>query len=143
MTGESIAELEPAQEAVLPRPKILIVDDDAGQADALAYRLRKQGFDALTSRTGNGGLALAQDEGPNLVLLDIRLPDVDGFEVCERLTSHPATCGIPVIIVSGVEHPDVIRKARSAGSSYYLRKPYDPNALLVLVQSALDEASYL
>ncbi len=53
---------------------------------------------------------------------------------------NEATCDIPVIVVSGMESPDVIRRSRAAGCYYYLRKPYDPNALLTLIQQAIDEA---
>ncbi len=74
------------------------------------------------------------------MLLDLRLPDLTGFEVCEQLSSDPTTCDIPIIIVSGMERPDVVRLSRAAGCRFYLRKPYDPNSLLCLVEHALLEA---
>ena len=63
-----------------------------------------------------------------------------GFDVCQQLADDPQTCSIPVIILSGMERPDIIRRARSSGCQYFVRKPYDPNALLVLIQSAIGEA---
>ena len=80
-------------------------------------------------------MSIAKDENPHLVLLDVRLPDVDGFVVCEELADDPDTCAIPVIMLSGMERPDIIRRSRAVGSQFYVRKPYDPNALARLWQS--------
>ena len=124
-----------------PPARVLIVDDDHAQAEVLAYRLARQGYEALTANTGRTGLHLALNESPNLVLLDLRLPDVDGLNICQELTENGRTCGIPIIILSGMERPDIIRRSRAAGCHYYVRKPYDPNALLLLVQSAINEAA--
>lgn len=117
--------------------KILIIDDDETIAEPLAFRLQKQGFHTLVAHAGEPGLALARSERPCAVLLDLRLPDVDGFTVCEQLDNDPTTCHIPVIILSGMSRPDIIRRARAAGCTYYVRKPYDPNALLLLIESAI------
>jgi len=116
---------------------ILIIDDDNAMVDVLSRRLKQQGFDVLTADCGQDGLAMAQSARPSLVLLDLRLPDTDGFSVCQRLGDTDSTCDIPVIIVSGMERPDVVRRCRAAGCHYYLRKPYDPNVLLVLIRQAL------
>jgi two-component system phosphate regulon response regulator PhoB len=136
------ATLRPQCSPLFPREvsTILIVDDEAEIADALAFHLQRQGFLTLVADTGAGGLALARTERPSLVLLDVHLPDADGFSVCEELDLDPMTCHIPVIILSGMERPDMIRRARSAGCTYFVRKPYDPNALLILVQQALRES---
>jgi CheY-like chemotaxis protein len=72
--------------------------------------------------------------------MDLRLPDADGLDLCQQLDESPSTCGIPVIVLSGMERPDIIRRAREVGCQYYVRKPYDPNALLLLIQHALREA---
>ena len=125
------------------RQRILIVDDDRDQADVLAYRLDQQGFETITAVTGGRGLSLAHELEPQLILLDIRLPDADGLNMCQQLSDDPATCEIPVIILSGMERPDVIRCSRAAGCQYYVRKPYDPNALLLLVQQALAASDLL
>ena len=121
-------------------PKILIIDDDDVMADVLGQRLGRQGFQVLTAASGQEGLALARQHAPSLVLLDLRLPDADGFNVCQELADDTGTCTIPVIILSGMERPDIIRRSRAAGCQYYVRKPYDPNALLILVQHAIGES---
>jgi DNA-binding response OmpR family regulator len=119
--------------------RVLIVDDDAIQAEILSMRLTRQGFETLCAGTGRDGLHLARSGSPNLVLLDLRLPDVDGLNICQELTDDSRTCSIPIIILSGMERPDIIRRSREAGCRYYVRKPYDPNALLMLVESAISE----
>lgn len=120
--------------------RILIVEDDEGLAEPLAVRLRSQGYEVSTATTGQDAWQLAISERPDLILLDLRLPDVDGFSLCGQFSDGADTCHIPIIIVSGMERPDIIRRCRAAGSQYFVRKPYDPNALLVLIRNALDEA---
>jgi CheY-like chemotaxis protein len=122
------------------RRSILLIDDDQGQVAALAHRLAKQGYRTLAAGSARYGVEVALAQQPDLILLDLRLPDADGFEVCAQLTDHPDTCFIPVIILSGMERPDIVRRTRAAGSQYYVRKPYDPSALLILIERAIAEA---
>jgi CheY-like chemotaxis protein len=122
------------------RRNVLIVDDDEAMADILSTRLSRQGFGTKVANSGRRALELARAETPDCILLDLRLPDVDGFELCQQLVDSDATSDIPVIIVSGLERPDIIRRSRAAGCHYYVRKPYDPNALLTLIQQAIDES---
>lgn len=129
-------QLEPAD---TKKPyQVLIVDDDEAMVDVLSLRLTRQGFKTLSSNSGQKGLELARSERPSLILLDLRLPDVDGLTICQELVDDCETCDIPVIIVSGMERPDIIRRCRAAGCEYFVRKPYDPNALLVLIRQAID-----
>ena len=139
MFAEAIAELQPV-DVEERRRSILVIDDDQDQVDALTYRLSEQGFRTFAAGSGRYGLEVALEQRPDLVLLDLRLPDTDGFDVCQRLSDDPVTCFIPVIILSGMERPDIIRRARSAGCQYYVRKPYDPSALLILMERAITEA---
>ena len=139
MIASYTPELKPV-EVEQKRQSILVVDDDAGQVNALTYRLNKQGYRTFAAESGRYGVQVALDQHPNLILLDLRLPDTDGFEVCRQLNDHPETCFIPVIILSGMERPDIIRRSRAAGSQYFVRKPYDPNALLILIEQAIAEA---
>ena len=122
--------------------RILIVDDDHSQTEVLAHRFTKLGYDTMTAHTGQMGLQLARAERPDLVLLDIRLPDIDGLSVCHELNDDAETCDIPIIVLSAMERPDIIRRTRSAGCHYFLRKPYDPNALLMLAEAAIDDFTH-
>ena len=118
---------------------ILIVDDDQDQTDVLATRLTRQGFRPISASCGQRGLELAYEHRPDLILLDLRLPDGDGLSVCKQLGDDPATSAIPIIILSGMERPDIIRRSRAAGCQYYVRKPYDPNALLLIIEHSIGQ----
>jgi CheY-like chemotaxis protein len=137
MIREAIPQTEALSESCQLRGKILLVDDDSDQADALASRLTRLGFETLTEHQGGRAVRRAGSELPDLVLLDLGLPDMDGLDVCRHLVDSPETCGIPVIIVSGREGSDIVRECRSAGSDFFVRKPYDPNVLLTLIQHSL------
>lgn len=122
------------------RLTVLIVDDDEALAEVLSRRLQQQGFATITADSGREGLAKARSEHPALIVLDLRLPDIDGFAICEELADSTDTCAIPVIILSGMEQPDILRRCRAAGCFYFVRKPYDPNALLTLIRQAIQDA---
>ena len=132
---------QPAEVGELLDHPILIVEDDHSLAEVLSIRLAQQGYSTLEAHTGHAGLELARRHHPRLVLLDLRLPDKEGLTVCQELDEDPQTSDIPVIILSGMERPDIIRRSRAAGCQFFVRKPYDPNALLILIQHALDETS--
>ena len=136
-SDQPIIEAEPEELRIGDSRSVLIVDDDEGQTEILSFHLKKQGFTTLTENNGKSGLKTAKDERPDLIVLDIHMPDLSGLEICERLNDEIATCNIPVIILSGSDETDVVRQARLAGSRFFVRKPYDPNVLLTLIQSAL------
>ena len=139
MSGSTLAQLEPATDQAERQRTILVVDDDPSQVEVLTIRLKAQGFSTLAANTGKQALSLAIEKRPSLIVLDLQLPDLDGLEICGQLSDDPATCTIPVIILSGMERPDILRRSRAAGCQYYVRKPYDPNALLLLIENALNE----
>jgi CheY-like chemotaxis protein len=116
---------------------ILIVDDDVDQASRLSRRLSDQGFVTVTAHRGLLALGIAQADPPDLILLDLRLPDMDGLELCRSLADSPVTCHIPIILLAGSDRPGLVRQARSAGCAYFLSKPYDPNVLLTLIDVSL------
>jgi len=130
----------PARGRIGRRPSVLIIDDDTILREVLSRRLQQQGFDTLAAESGNGGLEAARRRRPSLIVLDLRLPDCDGLEVCEQLADAAETCFIPVIVLTGLEHPDILRRCRAAGCHFFLRKPYDPNVLLALIRQAICDA---
>lgn len=134
-----VEQLAPVVTDEAPR-RVLIVEDDQDSAEVLSVRLERLGFRTHIAHTGSEGLDWARTQHPHLVLLDIRLPDQSGLEVCRELADGEETAGTPVIMLSGMSRPDIIRCSRAAGCQFYVRKPYDPNALLILIQQALDEA---
>lgn len=132
-----VAQLQPEYSETAVDSLILIVDEDSDQAATLAVRLHQQGFRTLLAGNGRAALELAAQQQPQLVVMDLRLPDMDGLRVCAQLADGTTTCGIPIILLSRMTRPDIIRCSRAAGCEYYVRKPYDPNALLTLIQHSL------
>ncbi len=131
---------QPLAVAEEPQPeKILIVDDDESIVEVLSHRLSTQGFQPLAAHTGDAGLQRARHDHPSLILLDLRLPDMDGLTICQELVDSAETWDIPVIIVTGRDDPDIVRQCRAAGCRFFVHKPYDPNALLILIRQALQD----
>ncbi len=125
---------------VRQRPSVLIIDDDVTLSEVLSHRLKRQGFRAVAATSGKAGLNVARREPPAAIILDLCLPDGHGLAICEQLVDAPETCGVPILILSGQDEPELIRRCRAAGCHYFLRKPYDPNALLVLLDQAIRES---
>lgn len=142
MLAELVEKPELQPERVEQGPTILIVDDDDALAEVLALRLQKQGFETVTVSTGGEALQRVRTQRPALIVLDLRLPDADGFDICQQLADSPDTCAIPVIILSGLEQPDILRRCRAAGCQFFVRKPYDPNVLLMLIRQSLHDAAH-
>lgn len=137
MSSGTVAELERARRSSQNPRRILVVDDDQAQVWALQHRLQRLGYQAVAAHTGSEALAIAAVQRLDLVILDLRLPDANGLEVCAELADSPNTSQVPIIILSAMERPDIVRRARSAGCGYYVRKPYDPNVLLALIENSL------
>lgn len=117
---------------------VLYVEDDRPNA-LLVERLllQRPGVTMMDARTGAEGVRLAREHRPALVLLDLRLPDMDGVEVLERLRGDPTTTGLPVAVVSGGAEPEVIERLQAAGVSEIMMKPFDVTRLLAVVDDAL------
>ena len=116
------------------RPKILVVEDDQDLALLLRAELESDGYQVILAGSGEDALWLARDEQPQLIALDIMLPDVDGFVVLERLKAHPQTQSIPVVITSVLAEPD---KGYALGAVDYIVKPFSKDKLLAAVRRAL------
>jgi DNA-binding response OmpR family regulator len=116
------------------KPTILIVDDDADLRLALTARLRANNYQTVQASDGHSAIAVAQREQPNLILLDLGLPAVDGFGVLERLRAGD-TAHIPVIVLT-VRDPQLNeQKAYLAGAKAYLQKPADNDELLAVIRA--------
>jgi DNA-binding response OmpR family regulator len=135
-----LEQARPCQVAVAQGERILIIDDELAIVSALSSQLQQQGFVVSLASTGNLGRTAAHRDRPDLIIVDLRLPDIDGFTLCQELADAPGTCGTPVILLSSMVRPDIIRRSRAAGCQYFVRKPYDPGALLVLIRHSLAES---
>jgi two-component system sensor histidine kinase/response regulator len=122
--------------------KILIIEDNQENIDLLLYFLKPQGYEVLTATDGERGLQLAQQENPHIILLDIMLPKLDGFAVCEKLKSDPQTKFIPIIMITALK--DMKDKIRSleVGADDFITKPFENVELLARVKSLLRLKEY-
>ena len=118
--------------------KVLSIEDDAFLSSLVSGKLIERGFSVITASTGKSGLAKAKLERPHLILLDIMLPDMGGFEILELLKSDPDTKDIPVIILSNLGGRDEIEKGVALGaSSYLIKSNILPHEVAELVESQI------
>ena len=120
--------------------KILLVEDNEMNLDMLARRLSRQGFEVVAAQDGAAGLAKAVSERPELILMDMSLPVIDGWEATRRLKADPATCDIPVIALTAHAMADDQEKAMSAGCDDYDTKPVDLQRLLGKIRKLLPDS---
>lgn len=118
-------------------PCLLVVDDQPMNVDILCSRLAVHGYDILTAHTGNEALALAMTQHPDLLLLDVMLPTMDGLAVCRQLKAEPSLPFLPIIMVSAKTTVQDIIAGLEAGADDYLTKPVDQAVLVARVQAML------
>ena len=111
------------------KPRVLVVDDESDFIQLLKYNLENQGFDILTAGDGVQALNVARRELPDVVLIDLMLPDIDGFSVCEILRSQPSTSKVPIIVVSALDGEYVRSRGIQAGVACCFKKPVDMKVL--------------
>ena len=118
----------------MAKPKrILVCDDDPVILRLLEVNLELEGFEVLTGNNGQEGVEVALREKPDLVILDIMMPRMDGYEACRRIKEDETTKHIPVIFLSAKAQAADIEKGKSYGVAEYLTKPFDPTDLTDLV----------
>jgi CheY-like chemotaxis protein len=119
---------------------ILLIEDDPLSARLVDLILKSEGHHVIITRDGFQGLAAAQNAPPDLILLDLMLPGIDGFEVLRQLREDPKTADVRVVIVSAKSQPADKERAAAFGVDAYLTKPYRKVELLKLVRSLLSES---
>jgi two-component system sensor histidine kinase/response regulator len=118
---------------------VLVVDDDATNRDVLSRRLQRQGHDVRTAASGRDAFQVLGEAGFDLVLLDIMMPDMDGYEVLERLKRDDRLRHIPVIMISALNELQSVVRCIEAGAEDYLAKPFDPILLKARIGSCLEK----
>jgi adenylate cyclase len=118
-------------------PQILVVDDSPVNVDLLQTRLEACGYEVLTAGDGEEGLAVAKQHLPDLILLDVMMPKMDGLEVCRQLRAEPSVPFIPIILVTAKSDSQDVVAGLDAGGDEYLTKPVDQAALVARVKSML------
>ncbi|MBI5838743.1 MAG: response regulator transcription factor [Chloroflexi bacterium] len=107
--------------------KILVIDDDEAITDLLSMLLKTHGFEVITSNSGVEGVQFAQEKFPQVVLLDLMMPDKDGWEVCKAIRTFST---VPILILSAINDPRMVASVLDAGADDYLVKPV-PSSILV------------
>ena len=119
------------------RPKILLVEDDANLVELIRYNLDKEGFDVVSTPDGEEALVLAEEERPDIVVLDWMIANLSGIEVCRRLRRAPETSGLPIIMLTArAEESDRVRGLET-GADDYVTKPFSPRELVARVRALL------
>jgi two-component system phosphate regulon response regulator PhoB len=119
------------------RPRILLVEDDANLVELIRYNLDKEGFDVVSTPDGEEALVLAEEERPDVVVLDWMIANLSGIEVCRRLRRAPETAALPIIMLTArAEEGDRVRGLET-GADDYVTKPFSPRELVARVRALL------
>ena len=119
------------------RPLVLVADDDPDILALVRFRLERDGYEVLSAPDGETALDLAMARTPDLAVLDVMMPRLDGYELTRRLREHGPTTTIPIILLTArVQEPD-LERGFEAGADDYVTKPFSPQALGERVQAAL------
>ncbi len=117
--------------------KVVLIEDSKSLAGALTGALELEGVQTVWAADGVQGVAAARKEKPDLILLDLMLPKLSGFEVCKMLKTNDLTWRIPVVIMSTLTDPESRDRAKEAGADYFIAKPYDLAATLAEIKKYL------
>ncbi len=122
------------QANIRPGPRILLIDDEERIVNFLALKLKVSGYEVVCARNGEKGLEIARDSAPDLVLLDIIMPGIDGLEVLRRLRKFS---DMPVIVLSAKEH--IAEEVLALGANSYMSKPFNPDDLIAKIKLLLSQ----
>jgi len=115
--------------------RVLVVDDDPRLLHIVQMYLAIEEFDVVTALNGEDGLREVEANKPDLVILDIMMPGMDGIEMCRRIRTNPATAGIPVLMFSALSGDEDVERARHAGANHLITKPFNLVGLGSVVRS--------
>jgi adenylate cyclase len=118
-------------------PRVLVVDDNPANLEILETRLARQGYEIVTAKDGDEALVTARAQTPDLILLDVMMPGLDGIQVCRQLKADSSLPFMPIILVTAKADPDDIVAGLDAGGDEYITKPVDHAALVARVRSIL------
>jgi putative two-component system response regulator len=116
---------------------VLIVDDEPTNIEILAVLLERDAYEVAFATTGEQALELVETVRPDLILLDVMLPGLNGYDVCARLKHNPATADIPVVFITGLDREEDQTRAREAGAADFVTKPFSPPAIRACVRKQI------
>lgn len=119
--------------------KILVVDDEPDLVAFVKLRLEAHNYSVVTAKDGKEALSVFDKEKPDLVLLDILMPKIDGLKVCQTIRKDPSKARIPIIMLTAKDRSDDIHKAKEVGANGYIVKPFEAATLLFEIKSLLDK----
>jgi DNA-binding response OmpR family regulator len=119
-------------------PLILVADDDDDILFLVTTRLKRDGFDVIEARSGDEALTLAQTRRPDVAVLDVGMPGLDGLEVLARIRADDALRGMRVLLLTAKAQESDVRRGYDAGADAYVRKPFSPTELSARVRDLLD-----
>jgi len=122
------------------KPKILVIEDNEQNLYLLTVILEKHGCRVYQARDGLEGISLAKETVPDLILLDIQLPEMDGYEVAGQLTKDPVIGKIPIVAVTSYAMVGDRERTLEAGCSGYIEKPIDPDTFMIEIKKYLDRS---
>ena len=132
--SSTLLRYHPAMPSDAVEKRILVADDDPVILRLIQVNLELEGYQVLTANNGEEAVATATAEHPDLVILDIMMPRLDGYQACEQLKAEAATKDIPVVFLSAKAQQSDIEKGKTYGVDEYLTKPFDPTELLDVVE---------
>lgn len=115
--------------------KILVIDDDSAVTDLLSLLLRSQGFEVIATNSSTDGLNLVRESQPDLLVLDLMMPEVDGWEICKAVREFS---DVPIIVLSALNDPSMIASVLDSGADDYLTKPTPSRVLVAHINRLLD-----
>jgi DNA-binding response OmpR family regulator len=124
-------------EADRPQPVVLAADDDEDILELVAFRLERSGYTVLKARDGEEALQVAREALPDLAVLDVMMPKLDGFEVTRAIRADGTTKAMPIILLTARAQDADVQAGFDAGADDYLRKPFSPQELRARVQAIL------
>ena len=117
--------------------RLLIVDDEKDLVETVAFRLKALGYEVIAAYDGQQGLDMARKENPDLIILDLMLPKIDGYKVCRMLKFDEKFKKIPIIMFSARAQENDKKMGMEVGADAYITKPFEPSALLAKIQELI------
>ena len=121
--------------------KILIIDDEVSFRTIMALNFEARGFTVAQASSGDHGVQVADEESPDLILLDLMMPGMSGFDTLRYFRGNPKTLSIPIIIVTARGFVEDVERCLEGGANDYVQKPFDVEALVAKIQKLLDPAA--
>lgn len=120
--------------------KVLVIDDDLAITELMSMLLKTHGFEAITTNSGSEGIRLAEEKKPHIILLDLMMPDVDGWQVCKAIRSFTAS---PILVLSAIHDPRMVASVLDLGADDFLVKPVPSGVLMAHIRKMVRRSGSL